>query len=373
MEDETSRIKQKISCHRHVRSMSSNSVRTWTQSAPVPKLLRVDFPISEKPKKDDVDGPFYEINLNEEVKPEHEPELDKTRRSSSKKIITTIKDIFVKSPRKSEPEVSTGNKFSLNLPGLKDSPTDSITIPTPRDEIVSPREKIVSPREDFMSTREDEELLRIYKKGKWWDFVAKTKREVEKLTLLRLYYDDYKRNDSLLYINKTHEECNPHLTTSQHLIIETISTFENPKVYQYFLTVKYLMIWEKASSLDDTLDFTLVDYYIIVHYSFDDKTMENLDVDYYYPRSFFVAPIPHGIFDGLSIYPITINNGKLKIKFCRSDINPLTYLELKQLFHDGKYRRIIDERRKTTYYINFILFSSNDFILSSFDLLKRKL
>lgn len=402
--DVTSKIKHKTSAHRHVRSMSSNVDIMWTHSR-----KKVEDPLSPKgspmtsPRKnsdglkssssmstipkltsEDLEGPFYEVDLNDEVKKEPEPS-DGMKRSRSKKILSSLKDLFVTSPRKSAPtpltspggsppKQSTPRRFFLNSP--RGVPPDYVAQHSVLQEEKSSESKsrtsveestsseILSPRE----SPEGEDLLRVYKKGRWWDTIAKSKRDVEKVTNLRLLYNEYKRNDSLPYINKQHEQSNPHLTSSQHLIIETIATLDNPKIYQYFLTIKYLLMWDKSIKLDQTLDFSLVDYYLIVHYSFDDMTMENLDVDYYYPRSFFLAPIPAGIFENLTIYPITLNNGKLQIKFARSDINPLSYRELMELFRDGKYRRIIEEHRRTSYYVEFLLFSTIDFILSSFDM-----
>lgn len=408
--------KHKTSAHRHVRSMSSNVDVLWTHNKKKPadfgKPPQLDLSSLKASSSttnisqltsEDTDGPFYEVDLNEEVKQEGvalsnpgscqnpvDPD-EGMKRSKSKKIISTLKDLFTTSPRKTapipvispkeSPRGSPPNRSFIGLTSPRDSPPPRrflLNAGTPRE--VTPR-RTETPKEEsssgssghfeIQSPREylDEEyLLRVYKKGRWWEELAKDKREVEKVTNLRLLYDEYKRNDSLPYINKQHEDYNPHLTSSQHLIIETIATLDNFKIYQYFLTIKYLMMWDKSVKLDQTLDFSLVDYYIIVHYSFDDVAIEDVEVDYYYPRSFFLAPVPAGVFDKLTIYPITLNKGKLKVKSPRTDIDPLSYRELIELFRDGKYRRIAEERRRTSYYIEFLLFSTADFILSSFDM-----
>jgi len=230
---------------------------------------------------------------------------------------------------------------------------------------------------------EEKELLKKVKCGIWWDSMPKNKKDFKNLLKLKLLYFFYKNqekkisyidqnkkfHEELPYVNKDHEIYNPHLSIIQYMIIESIIKNDDSRIFQYFLTVINLMKKMKSRSFapNDSkkiLDFSIIEYFLIVKYiTLDNPKIENINLDYFYPDKFFICPVPFGVFNKFTIYPITINNSILEITFPKIDIPPFKYKDFVELFKYGKFRQTL----KKSYYIDFFIFDIIDFNLLSFE------
>lgn len=230
---------------------------------------------------------------------------------------------------------------------------------------------------------EEKELLKKVKCGIWWDSMPKNKKDFKNLLKLKLLYFFYKNqekkisyidqnkkfHEELPYVNKDHEIYNPHLSIIQYMIIESIIKNDDSRIFQYFLTVTNLMKKMKSRSFapNDSkkiLDFSIIEYFLIVKYiTLDNPKIENINLDYFYPDKFFICPVPFGVFNKFTIYPITINNSILEITFPKIDIPPFKYKDFVELFKYGKFRQTL----KKSYYIDFFIFDIIDFNLLSFE------
>ena len=301
-------------------------------------------------------------------------------RSFSNRIFTNIKN-FVKdksneslneknNEKNNQTRLVRTNSLSIFEENKKDSDSDTSQDTSQTSEGQNQLANIISSESSFECDELSKRLFIQFKKGLSWEMLSLKEKYIEHNIKLKLLYNHYKLSDKLGYISTDHEIQYQRLTATQYIVIESIINFHDRRVFQYFFNIRELLAKTKFRCIDETSynvsTDILIDFFIIVKYSYEKSIQLTASDDYYYPNHFFIAPLTMFCSDKLLIYPITINNGKPVVKLSKTDLSPLTYKELEELCINGKYKRNIEVKKDLIQYVDFYVFDLLDFVLTDF-------